>query len=267
MMRVVLTEITRLHGGYCCIAGICHEDGLLYRLSNPSVMRTQVISNKWRVGTELEGTFVRQGQDRVHIEDSRWQASQTGMVAESYHLKFLFEHSVKQSLESSLGITGRGTPVSDIRPQGCSIVTVRPISFDIRIRETRPEWNNQPSIRATFKLDNQLSCVDTSNIPVNDIRFFKADGGIDSDAVRCAQRHVESYRRGDEELFIRVGLTRPYAVPGSGEVPKYWLQVDGLHFFRKIGCEYTRDFTSISFSDADTNPMGEIFSDPDDIPF
>ena len=78
-------------------------------------------------------------------------------------------------------------------------------------------------------------------VPITDIRFFNLDGTINDVAVAIAQRHVESVRTGEEEVFVRVGVTRPFDPADAGNL-SYWVQIDGLHFFSKTTGTYVRDF-------------------------
>lgn len=236
-MKIVLTEITKLHGGKCCVAGICRENRRLYRLSDPSVTHESVLVNKWRVGTELDGNFILEHpSDPVHCEDSMWSAKRTGRIAEGDTLRSLFLDSMVTSLSESLGIVGRGTPVDSFRPQGRSIVTIRPSALSIARVEPYKE-GGKPSVRAEF-------CCSGSPmkfVPITDMRFFNPDGTINDEAVVVVQRHVNAVKIGEEEVFARVGVTRPFDPAGAGNL-QYWVQVDGLHFFSKVTKKYVRDF-------------------------
>lgn len=236
-MKIVLTEITKLHAGKCCVAGICREDGRLYRLSSPYVMHEAVLANKWRVGTELNGTFVfEHPNETVHCEDSNWTASRTGRIAEGETLRSLFVASNVSSLTESLGIVGRGTPVENFRPQGRSIVTIQPSCISVAKKEPYKE-GGKPSIRAEFCCSGFWMRL----VPITDIRFFYPDGTINDDAVIVAQRHIDAVRAGEEEVFVRVGVTRPFDPAETGNL-RYWVQIDGLHFFSKATGKYVRDF-------------------------
>lgn len=236
-MKIVLTEITKLHGGKCCVAGICREDGKLYRLSDPYATHAYVLVKRWRVGTELDGEFLlTHPTEPVHCEDSRWSASRTGRIADGDTLKNLFVVSTVSSLPDSLGITARGTPVADFSPKGRSIVTIQPSYISIERKEPYKE-GGKPSVRAVF-----CCCGSWMRfVPITDIRFFNLDGTINDAAVAIAQRHVESVRAGEEEVFVRVGVTRPFDPAEAGNL-SYWVQIDGLHFFSKTTGKYVRDF-------------------------
>lgn len=238
-MKIVLTEITKLHGGKCCVAGVCREDGKLYRLSDPYVTHESVLINKWRIGSELEGSFVLEHPgELVHCEDSRWSARRTGRIAEGGTLKELFECSTVQSLQESLGIVGRGTPVENFHPQGRSIVTIRPERISIARKEPYKD-GGKPSVRAEFCCNG----VRMWFVPITDIRFFRTDGTINDEAVAVAQKHVEAVSVGQEDVFVRVGVTRPFDPDAHGNL-RYWVQIDGLHFFLKNTGKYVRDFVS-----------------------
>lgn len=243
-MKIVLTEITKLHGGKCCVAGICREDGRLYRLSDPYATHASVLANKWRVGTELDGMFILEHpSEPVHCEDSKWCASRTRRIAEGDTLRSLFACSTVSSLRESLGVIGRGTPVKDFKPQGRSIVTICPSSLSIVRKEPYKE-GGKPSVRAEFCCSGEWM----RNVPITDIRFFNPDGTINDAAVAVVQRHIEAVRSGEEEVFVRVGVTRPFDPSESGNL-SYWVQIDGVHFFSKSTGKYVRDFSCEEKSD------------------
>lgn len=225
--RIVLIDLTKLHGGKCCVAGVCPEEGnQLYRLSSPYVSQEFVNQQGWTVGTELIGTFVRENhKGSAHVEDSRWCACATGRVLSGGELERILRGSCVNSLRDGLGITGKGTPVCDFRPHGRSIVSVSPEFIGLEIV---PPYavGGKPSIRVAFT----ASGMTLRYIPVTDVRLYHLDGSINYDAVRCFQMHINEFRAGRECLYVRIGITRPFDPKNSNNL-QYWTQIDGLHFF------------------------------------
>lgn len=223
------------------MAGVCLEDGKLFRLSDPYETHEAVLRNRWKVGTELEGSFVRYNMnDPIHCEDSQWHANRTGRIAEGETLKSALESALVVSLPDGLGITGRGTPVASFQSRGRSIVTIKPESIDISLQEPRAVGGNK-SVRADFVCNGYRLRF----VPITDIRFFDADGCVNESAVEVAVHHLEEFRAGNEDLYVRVGVTRPFdpqhGTPLEGNL-RYWTQIDGLHFFSRSSGRYIRDF-------------------------
>ena len=241
-MEIVLTEITKLKKGKCCVAGVCREEGnRLYRLSDPYATHASVIDDKWRVGTELTGVFSYENPNEpIHCEDAHWNAYRTRRIAEGNTLREIFESSCVASLRDGLGVTRRGTPVEELRQnaKGRSIVTIRPNSISLYVKEPSREGLN-PSVRVDFSVGT-VFVESMASVPVTDIRFFLPDGAIDLSSVEVARNHVGAFLTGEEILYLRVGVGRPFDPDGSGE--KYWVQVDGLHFFKKSDGKYVRTF-------------------------
>lgn len=236
---IVLVDITKLHGGKCCVAGVCREEGgRLYRLSSPYVTREFVNEHGWKVGTELSGVFEKEvNAGKIHCEDSFWNAAETGNVCVGGDLKTIFEGSCVESLRNDLGIVGKGTPVNEFVPHGRSIVTVVPQYIS---RQICSPFNpgGKPSIKLAFTAGG----MNLKYIPITDVRFYHDDGSIDENAVAVAQGHIRAFGRDEEELFVRVGITRAYDPKQQNDL-KYWTQIDGLHFFKKNTNEYVQAFS------------------------
>ena len=235
---IVLTDITRMHGGKCCIAGSCQEEeNRLYRLSSPYVSYNYVIRNNWHVGSELVGRFDREATgESVHVEDSNWSAIKTNSRLGDAVLRSIFAASCVDSLYNGLGITGRGTPMEEFAPKGRSIVTVRPEALSVSIKEPYGGIGRR-SVRVSMNVGGQIY----NNLPVTDIRVFTSGVEVDANAVDVVRRHISLCQMGVEEVFLRVGVTRPFA-PSPVDRLKYWTQVDGFHFFNKESGQYTVSF-------------------------
>lgn len=252
MQRLVIIDVTRMNHGKCCIAGVCRQEGYrLYRLNRPSISQSYTLEQGIEPGAEFVGSFLG-GRDvqPPHIEDCQWSLSNREGFAADADFKNCLESALVSNLREGLGIKGKGTPVENFHSVGRSIVTVRPSSVNqLRIFDpySEGEGKNQ-NVKLHFSIiptDQEWSlnrCESYEFIMVNDFRFFNLDGSINKLVYANALTCLENWRNNTLDLYLRVGLTRAFKKKGEVEVEQYWLQVDGLHFFRKDTGAYCRDF-------------------------
>ena len=240
--NIVLTDITKLHGGMCCVAGVCLEDGRLYRLSAPGVSLDSVMRGGWRIGTVLSGTFCHNAAvGSAHVEDSRWSGHPTVEFCGDATLEAFYARTSVSSLTSALGIVSKGTFIGDFTPRGRSIATIRTESISIQVKPPYCAGGKE-----SLRVHLMAAGMTLTYLAVTDQRFFNKDGSINREAVEVAQEHLCAVARGNEQVYVRVGITRPYDPKGMGNL-QYWTQIDGLHFFNVVSGKYVRDFTRTNF--------------------
>lgn len=252
MQRLVIIDVTRMGHGNCCIAGVCRqEDYKLYRLNTPCTSQSYTRENGIEPGAVFVGSFfVKRDVQPPHIEDCQWSLSNREGFATDADFKKCLESGLVSNLREGLGIKGEGTPVENFRSVGRSIVTVRPQSVNrLRIFDPYSEGEGKKqNVKLDFSIipsDQEWSlnrCESYEFIMVNDFRFYNLDGSINKIVYENAQTCLKNWRNNTLDLYLRVGLTRAFKKKGEGEVERYWLQVDGLHFFRKDTGAYCRDF-------------------------
>jgi hypothetical protein len=66
------------------------------------------------------------------------------------------------------------------------------------------------------------------SVTVADLRLYESDQKTpNSDAIRRVQTDL----RHASEVFLSVGLSRPYPKPGGTGAPRHWLQINNIHAF------------------------------------
>ena len=236
MKKLMIVDVTRMDHNNCCIAGVCREeDDKLYRLNSPHISQAVARHVCFETGRVFAGEFTRMPHaPSPHVEDCNWRIISTGELGVDADMKSYLQSSCVSDLEVGLGVTQKGTDVVDYVDRGRSITTIKPLSATL--------WIDEPfSAEERPKLKMHLSDGghDFRYITVNDLRFYNNDGTIDSGRVARAQMCLAKWRRGELDLYVRTGLTRSYK-------GKYWLQVDGLHFFRHNTGEYCHRFLTSS---------------------
>ena len=234
MKKLMITDVTRMDHGNCCIAGICHEEGnRLYRLCSPYITQDEARSIPIAVGSVFSGDFTRQNVvSGPHREDCNWNLSYYHGIGTAGELENYFYHSSVVSLEEGLNISEKGTDVTGYAGRGRSIVTIRPETASLHLMSPFA-----PGERQKLKMHFSLAGIFMQYLPVNDFRFYDVNGAVDTDVVKRAKRCLALWQNGECDFYLRVGLTRPWQ-------GKYWLQVDGLHFFKCATGEYYHQFSS-----------------------
>lgn len=232
MKKLMIIDVTRMDHSNCCIAGVCRDEGdKLYRLNSPHITQAEARRGCFMSGRVFLGQFIRKPcAVAPHVEDCVWRIVSDGGLGGDSDMKAYFQNSCMLDLEVGLGVTNKGTDIANYVARGRSIATIMPESASL--------WIDNPfSAGEMSKLKMHLSVggQDFKYITVNDFRFYNADGTIDNEMVERAQLCLMGWKNGSLELYVRVGLTRPYQ-------GKYWLQVDGLHFLKRDTGEYCHQF-------------------------
>ena len=232
MKKLMIVDVTRMDHNNCCIAGVCREEGdKLYRLNSPHITQTEARCGGFEIGRVFMGEFTRMPHaSSPHVEDCNWRIISTGELGVDADMKSYLQNSCVSDLEIGLGVTKKGTDTVNYVARGRSITTIKPTFASL--------WIDEPfSAEENPKLKMHLAVGGCSfrYITVNDFRFYINDGTIDAGMVAKAQMCLTKWRNGELDLYVRTGLTRSYQ-------GKYWLQVDGLHFFRRDTGEYCHQF-------------------------
>ena len=233
--QLMIVDVTRMDHGNCCIAGVCpQEGGTMYRLCSPYISQEDVRKYGIKTGSVFAGNFSRKfGLIGPHVEDCDWKLTGRFQDAEPESLYRYFECSAATDLFDGLGVNEKGTAADALVNRGRSITTIRPQSASLQIMSPF-----EPGGKETLKMNFWVNGKFFRFITVNDFRFYRADGSIDQNVVAEANMMLSAWRNGERELYLRVGLTRLWK-------EKYWLQVDGLHFFdmRPTGSESAQEVT------------------------
>lgn len=221
-MRIVISHLTRMRDGFCCVAGIHEESG--------THVRPVLINEQLPVGVLASrgGPFdmaVRLDIGRVtplrrcpHIEDCVFQLDAVREVNRPCGDVFwdVLASSARSDLEEAFGPalarSANGICSTAEGMGDASLACIRPTSVPVLSVRSRP--GRSPQIRVLFR-DNTGLC----DASLTDIRLFKDDHVTpDLDKVNRLPEIMEQ----SAELILSVGLTREY----NGA---HWVQVNNIH--------------------------------------
>lgn len=225
-MRLIVTHLTRMRVGFVCVAGMVPSTGAHVRPVVPGrrLRRAEIEigGSEIVVGTELDLGTVTPVPSPPEVEDHAFVPSDARRVRDwpSADLaSFLRSHAASSlhdifgtSLEAD-GATASMAVGAGPASLGCLAPTVRPTV----------------SIDAYDKV--KLALEDGGkrySVTVADLRLYEADQKTpDTAAVRRLQAELE----GESEVFLAVGLSRPFAKAGGA--PRHWLQINNVHVFAR----------------------------------
>ena len=154
-------------------------------------------------------------------------------TCEDGELKKIFENSCYPDINSALGVTSKETEAIGFIGVGRSIATVKPSVAKL--------WYgcDDKAGRKKVKMIIRINEWESKWLTVNDYRLYNADesASVIESAIDHVKARLLQWQMGFLELYVRIGLTRPY----EGKV---WLQIDGLHFFRRDDGMYFSQFST-----------------------
>ncbi len=221
-MRILITHVTRMAPGFCCVAGITEGD---HRHVRPTLGR--------RLGTELLtpngpfdfGSLVELGHvtptpSPPEVEDHRFDpsaAGQLGYVAADRLWRVLSETAAETLADIFGGEMERhgGRAFLPLETGPASLGCYRPGGpVDLVLRGEA----NATSLRVRLPAEGL-------DLSLTDARYFQ-NGFSEPDIERITA--AQAALAGGDELLLGVGVGRPFASsPGQPEV--HWLQVNALH--------------------------------------
>lgn len=225
MRRIIVTDYTRFseQSNDRCVAGIDVVDGSCVRpMGYLSISQCDNLGV--RPGAILEGNFQPlRGASNPHSEDCGYTLQKLRVVgmASSEAFRDVLNSSLSKSVcdgfESKVSAGEKVIPLG--RESSRSIITVRVNPKDIVVVENQYE---PKKIRVNF--------TDSSGVAYRYISI--TDNGFYSHAIQHHENEdlakINSFMRMQDEVFIRVGLSRAYAV---GDRNGYWLQANGIYMF------------------------------------
>lgn len=223
--QIIITDLTRFGDGNpnVCTAGIDCSTGECIRpmpyLSMADCKRLGILP-----GGILSGDFeFKQHRSGLHQEDATRTNLKFLGACTSEAFKEVLEGSCFESLEKGFGISlpdgDRGIPHD--HPGKRSIVTIKAEPVSIRIVE-----GYGGKIKLNF---TELSGRRYQNFPITDLGFYgfaqqhRYDGKLDE---------LNDWIAGQEEVFLRIGLSRQFAPPGQKLA--CWMQANGIYTFPEV---------------------------------
>ena len=218
----MISHLTRMREGFCCVAGIDEERGTHVRpvLVNEqlpvSVLASRGGPFDIAVGLDIGG--VTPLRRCPHIEDCVFELDAVREVSRPCGDDFwaLLASSARLGLEEAFGPaltrTANGVCSTAEGTGDASLACIRPTGVPVLSVRSRP--GRSPQIRVLFR-DNAGWC----DASLTDIRLFQDDHVTpDLDKVNRLPQIMER----SEEVILCVGLTREY----NGA---HWVQVNNIH--------------------------------------
>jgi hypothetical protein len=225
-MRLLVTHLTRMRVGFVCVAGMVPSTGAHVRPVVPGrrLRRAEIEigGSEIVIGTELDLGAVTPVPSPPEVEDHAfvpgvarrirdWPPTDLAPFLHTYaasSLEVIFGSSLEPDGATASMAIGAGTA-----SLGCLAPT------------------DQPTISVDAYDKVKLALEDGGNtfsVTVADLRLYEADQKTpDAAAIRRLQAELE----GESEVFLAVGLSRPFAK--SGGAPRHWLQINNVHVFTK----------------------------------
>ena len=232
MKEIIITDLTRFKDvDHVCVAGLTLDGQVCIRPmkaktqgnSHPYLTYEQCKSNGIFPGTVVKADFTAScGVHAPHVEDQHFRELKIIRRSTSDEFRDVLSNSACATPTRGFGVKvdTKLIPFDGPVPQK-SIVTLKisPQRFTIS--------HDYDKLRANL-VDS--SGVSQKNLPVTDLRyvdFFKTHSNRQLAALK-----INSHFRSQSEIFVRIGLTRPYAAPDGRH--GYWLQINGIYSFPDI---------------------------------
>ncbi|MGP0566702.1 MULTISPECIES: dual OB domain-containing protein [unclassified Nitrospina] len=224
MGKYIVTDLTRFSNpDMVCTAVIDMDTGDCLR-PMPYFESSTVEKLNMHPGAILEGNItLNSGAEKPHIEDASWSDLNYTGAASGDEFRTILDESLSDSVESGFDIAlvenQKHIPVG-VHAQ-CSIVTIKLLPAALSIHE---DQYKPGKIRASF---TDAEGHYFSYLSITDRGFFDYAKQHQNDGQL---RNVRQFVQSQEELYLRVGLSRQYQNPNDGR-NGYWLQVNGIYTF------------------------------------
>ncbi len=223
MGKFIVTDLTRFKQGNddVCTAVIDMETIECLR-PYPYLKNNNVRELNIHPGAILEGEITRNmGNENPHTEDASWKELKYKGPASGVEFKTILDKTLSDSVEHGFGITlaenQKHIPVGV--HANCSIITTKISPAALSIHED--QWK-PGRIKASFT-DSMGHYF--SYLPITDRGFYDYAKQHQNDGqLRIVRQYIQS----QEELYLRVGVTRQHQI---GDRNGYWLQVNGIYTF------------------------------------
>ena len=232
-MKIIVTDLTRFRDPtIVCLAGIEPVTGQCIR---PMLLRQQtykylsfdaVKEKKVMPGSWLEGDFAKISNLKApHLEDHSviGNLRQHGASSGSDFERVLDNSSVS-TVQAGFGTRPDNRLYARETPPACSIMTLK-LSFPrTQFKLTVDTGFGAIKFKAHI---TDASGYELSFLPVTDLGF--SDHLKQIRVTDPTLNGLNSFLHGQKTLYIRLGLTRPYAP--KPERDGYWVQINGIYSF------------------------------------
>ncbi len=227
-MRLIVTHLTRMQPGYCCVAGVDEATGRQVRPVLQGRLRTELLVT--------QGGFL----DMAALVDFG-PAEPCGHPPEVEDQRFELRHARAVALVAAEPFwaaltTGAETRLNAIfgpdlqrAGSGCAVGEGGGSASLGALIPAAP-----PVLRRTAEGKLRLVVTDgalTVSLPITDLRLFERDHQTPRHAL--VAEVAAGLARGTP-CVLSVGLTRPWQKPGES-APRHWLQVNNIHLHDRLG--------------------------------
>ena len=221
---IIVTDLTRFHNPeIVCTAGIDGDSGECIRpmpyLKLSECQRLNILP-----GAKLSSDFTP-SPDRTgpNQEDYRYKKLKFLAPSSSSEFKNALKQglygSVEEGFEVTLNDNQKHIPIDSEVKKSIITVSISPTEIEIVENPYKPE-----KIKLNFR---DLPGRRFRYIPITDLGFYEYALQHHS---RNELRKVNSMIKAQEEVYLRIGLSREYQ-PRNDERNGYWLQVNGIYTF------------------------------------
>ena len=228
-MRILITHLTRMHGGHICVAGVDQQTRRHVRpvLNNAEPLPFYLLA---RYGGPFEmGWIVDLGQPRPapdppHVEDHVFVPARAKpeRPAAAHEFWTLLEELERPRLREIFGTglceTGRDRYGTELGQGIASLGFLRPAAPP-RLYLTQSR-EGKPQVRMKLS-DGQIE----ADAGVTDLRLFGDDHATPEPALI---RAVAQWIADSQGVILSVGLTRKFR-PSDAAASRHWLQVNNVH--------------------------------------
>jgi hypothetical protein len=221
-MRIIVTHLTRMQPGHCCVAGVDEASGRQVRPVLQGRLRTELLVTQGGfldMATLVDLGPVEPCGHPPEVEDHRFElrlARALGLVAAE-----AFWGALNATASTRLGtIFG---PDLERAGSSCAVREGGGIASLGTLIPAAP-----PSLRLNADGHLRLIVTDgtlTLSLPVTDLRLFERDHVTPR---RALVAQIAARLAGPTPCVLCVGLTRPWQKPGES-APRHWLQVNNIH--------------------------------------
>jgi hypothetical protein len=227
-MQIIVTDLTRFNNReILCLAGLTKNGQECIRPLLPTspgyLTFARCKKDNILPGTILDGNFTTpRNIEAPHIEDKNFSQLKVVGKASANEFKAVLEASSTSSIRNGFGCTTQITNKVIAEPPTKSIITLKinPTDFKVVLSKQR----NEEKIKAHLTDGDGVSL---SFLSITDLGFFDNVG--QADTSRTSAEEITEFIHEQDELFIRLGLSRWFKSPQG--IEGYWMQVNGIYTF------------------------------------
>ena len=219
-LEIIVTHLTRMHDDHVCLAGLDAATGRHIRpVTGSRIPRSYLDrpSGRIQIGSRLRFSVMTPVPTPPEVEDHLFREadSDVGLRATDAELWAALESVEMSNLAAVFGPNLHRIGHTWALDEGTGTASLGVV----RARERHgPVIDAYGKVRMAFLGDDG----ELLNIPVTDLRLFRADGKPDAVEVSGMRREVDR-----NPVLLSVGVGRAWAP--DGEIRRHWLQVNNIH--------------------------------------